>query len=344
MKQLQRIRNVFKDLNDGLACVHQHYTDGTLSRHMIGRMVVLHIMAIIGLWKVFFFTCRRETLLWTFFLYIASMTGITAGSHRLWSHRSYTASLPIRILLMIFTSIANQGTIYHWARDHRVHHKHAETDADPHDVTRGLFFAHVGWLVTKKKTRGHRRGERLGSERFGRGRGGHVPKEMGHVGLERRFLFRTAAAHRVGVLGGGIRGRFFRVGGVEILSRFARYFPRQFGGDAYGDRPYDSVSPCQARENPVVTLLTLGEGWHNWHHKYPFDYAASEWGVSRQFNMSKLFIDFWAFLGLVWGRKRASLLWEKARARKEGRDYQMCQWSDCDYLATQGLGKKQKNL
>merc|ERR1711862_751157 len=55
-----------------------------------------------------------------------------------------------------------------------------------------------------------------------------------------------------------------------------------------------------------------GEGWHNWHHKYPFDYAASEFGVSSQFNPSKLFIDMLASVGLVWGRKRGLLhgIWD----------------------------------
>ena len=42
------------------------------------------------------------------------------------------------------------GSIYHWARDHRVHHKHSEQDADPHNATRGFFFAHMGWLYVKK--------------------------------------------------------------------------------------------------------------------------------------------------------------------------------------------------
>ena len=51
---------------------------------------------------------------------------------------------------MMCNSIANQGSIYHWARDHRVHHKYSETDADPHNATRGFFFAHMGWLFIKK--------------------------------------------------------------------------------------------------------------------------------------------------------------------------------------------------
>ena len=51
---------------------------------------------------------------------------------------------------MLCNSCANQGSIYHWARDHRVHHKFSETTADPHDATRGFFFAHMGWLFVKK--------------------------------------------------------------------------------------------------------------------------------------------------------------------------------------------------
>jgi stearoyl-CoA desaturase (Delta-9 desaturase) len=53
-------------------------------------------------------------------------------------------------MLMIFNTIAFQDCIIHWARDHRVHHKYSDTDADPHNSTRGFFFSHVGWLMCKK--------------------------------------------------------------------------------------------------------------------------------------------------------------------------------------------------
>jgi stearoyl-CoA desaturase (delta-9 desaturase) len=51
---------------------------------------------------------------------------------------------------MIFQTLAFQNHIYEWVRDHRVHHKFTDTDADPHDVRRGFFFAHMGWLCVKK--------------------------------------------------------------------------------------------------------------------------------------------------------------------------------------------------
>ena len=76
--------------------------------------------------------------------------GITGGAHRLWAHKSYNAKLPFRILLMIGQTIAGQNCIYIWARDHRVHHKFSDTDGDPHNMRRGFFFTHCGWLMRKK--------------------------------------------------------------------------------------------------------------------------------------------------------------------------------------------------
>lgn len=95
-------------------------------------------------------SCKWQTLLEAFILWPISVLGITAGYHRLWSHRAYKANFAYRVLLMIMTCVTNQGSIYHWVRDHRVHHKYSETDADPHNVTRGFFFAHMGWLTIKK--------------------------------------------------------------------------------------------------------------------------------------------------------------------------------------------------
>ena len=64
-------------------------------------------------------------------------------------------------------------------------------------------------------------------------------------------------------------------------------------------------------ESPIVSLLAFGEGWHSWHHAYPFDYATSELEPGQQYNPTKVFIDFMAFLGLVSGRKRALRMWNK---------------------------------
>ncbi len=110
--------------------------------------------------------------------------GITAGAHRLWAHRSYKAKLPLRIALMLFQTIAFQvgnplllcrgphrdlaaglttlrlfqNHIHEWVRDHRVHHKYTDTDADPHNASRGFFFSHMGWLMVRKHPDVRRKG------------------------------------------------------------------------------------------------------------------------------------------------------------------------------------------
>ncbi|KAL6426387.1 hypothetical protein ACFW04_009107 [Cataglyphis niger] len=89
-------------------------------------------------------------LITAIFLYQCSGFGITAGAHRLWAHRSYKAKWPLQLLLMILNTIAFQDSAIDWARDHRVHHKYSETDADPHNAKRGFFFSHVGWLLCRK--------------------------------------------------------------------------------------------------------------------------------------------------------------------------------------------------
>ena len=87
--------------------------------------------------------------------------GITAGAHRLWSHRAYKAKLPLRVMLMLLNCMALQNDIYVWCRDHRMHHKYSETDADPHNSNRGFFFAHMGWLMCKKHPEVIRKGNTI---------------------------------------------------------------------------------------------------------------------------------------------------------------------------------------
>ena len=91
-----------------------------------------HILAIVGI--SYIPVCKWQTIVWSLMLLFWSGIGVTGGAHRLWAHRSYKAHWIIRTFLMLMFSIANEGSIYHWVRDHRVHHKNSETEADPHNV------------------------------------------------------------------------------------------------------------------------------------------------------------------------------------------------------------------
>lgn len=112
-------------INDSVATVMRHYKAGNFNWPMIIYISLAHVASIIGLFCIP--SCHPYTLLWAFILWpISGGCGITAGAHRLWAHRSYKATLPLRVFLMLCNSIANQGSIWHWSRDHRVHHKHSE--------------------------------------------------------------------------------------------------------------------------------------------------------------------------------------------------------------------------
>merc|ERR1711991_276407 len=93
---------------------------------MVIYMTVVHLMPLYGLYQLFL-APKLSTVLLMVVCYWLSGLGITGGAHRLWAHRSYKASDSVRVFLMLCNSMANQGSIFHWARDHRVHHRRCAT-------------------------------------------------------------------------------------------------------------------------------------------------------------------------------------------------------------------------
>jgi len=91
----------------------------------------------------------------------------------------------------------------------------------------------------------------------------------------------------------------------------------------WGDRPYD---PHQnPAENVFVSLGALGEGWHNWHHAFPYDYSCSELGISQQFNPTRFLIDTFAAFGLAYDRKTATHIWEQRKQKLQQSEQQNAQ-------------------
>ena len=98
---------------------------------MASYITFAHMLGLSGLF--YLSSCSAATLWFAFLLWPITGFGITGGAHRLWSHRSYSASPLFRGVVMLCNSCANQGSIWHWARDHRTHHFHSETVAGIRD-------------------------------------------------------------------------------------------------------------------------------------------------------------------------------------------------------------------
>lgn len=73
---------------------------------------------------------------------------ITAGYHRLWSHKAYQANAVVRFFYAIGGAFAVQNSVLHWCSDHRVHHQHVDNnDRDPYSAKRGFWYSHIGWML-----------------------------------------------------------------------------------------------------------------------------------------------------------------------------------------------------
>lgn len=254
-----------------------------------------------------------ETVGFAFAMYIMSGLGITAGVHRLWSHRSYKATTPLRIVLMVFNSMANQGTIIHWARDHRTHHLYSDTDADPHDANLGFWHSHVGWLITKKRKEVYAAGREVNISDL---KADPVVMFQKKTDPFWNLLWCFAFPGFMSLAWGDTMWNGFLLGGVlrYTLMINATWCVNSVV-HAYGSKPYNPSH--RTTENGWVSFFAMGEGWHNWHHAFPWDYAASELEPHMQFNPTKVFLDACALLGLVTDRKRGNKVWGVRKRRWE---------------------------
>ncbi|XP_072523053.1 acyl-CoA desaturase [Salminus brasiliensis] len=274
-------------------------------------MSLLHLGALYGVFLIP--SASVLTLLWAWVCMVFSALGITAGAHRLWSHRSYKASLPLRIFLALANSMAFQNDIYEWARDHRVHHKFSETDADPHNASRGFFFAHVGWLLVRKHPDVIEKGKKLELSDL---------KAEKVVMFQRRY-YKLSVVLMCFVVPTVVPWLFWNESlwvayFIPTLMRYTLVLNATWlvnsAAHMWGNRPYDiNINP---RENRFVTFSAIGEGFHNYHHTFPYDYSTSEFGW--KLNLTTCFIDTMCFLGLASNCKQAARTVVQARVQRTG--------------------------
>ncbi|KAF5282993.1 hypothetical protein FQA39_LY04864 [Lamprigera yunnana] len=274
---------------------------------------IVHMMA---LWGGITFPYFQAKKLFFFGLVVGHLSGlgVTGGAHRLWTHRSYKAKLPLRIFLMFCYTLAAQNTLFEWVRDHRVHHKYTETDADPHNSKRGFFFSHVGWLMMKKHPEVLRRGKEIDMSDILAD-----PVVQFHLRhfttLKLLFAFILPTAIPPMLWNESWFWSFIGICFIRYTLSLNFTWSVNSFAHIFGNKPYDkNIMPA---ENLGVAIVALGEGWHNYHHTFPWDYKTAElWKYNV--NLTALWIDIFAKIGWAYDLKTASKQLIQAVALRRG--------------------------
>ncbi|KAG2367168.1 hypothetical protein BDR07DRAFT_1393819 [Suillus spraguei] len=235
---------------------------------------------ILGLAGSYYTRLRWETAVWSVVYYYMTGLGITAGYHRLWAHRSYNASKPLQYALAFFGAGAVEGSIKWWSRGHRAHHRYTDTDLDPYNAHRGLLWSHIGWMIVKPRRKpGVADVSDLTKNEVVRWQHKYYLTLVVVMG----FLFPTVVA---GLGWGDWQGGYIYAGLLRLCFVHHSTFCVNSLAHWLGETPFDDKhSP---RDHLVTALVTIGEGYHNFHHQFPMDYRnAIKW---YQYDPTKWFI------------------------------------------------------
>jgi stearoyl-CoA desaturase (delta-9 desaturase) len=276
----------------------------TRDRIMTGTVTVVPFLALgVVAWQVW-----AELLHWSdiavfAILYVATALSVTVGFHRLFTHRSFATTRWMRGLLAAMGSAAIEGPVISWVADHRKHHAFADIEGDPHSphvdhgvgwrgALRGLAHAHVGWLF-------------IHTQRGARKR--YAPDLIADPvvsWVDRTFVFWAlgglGAAFGLGWLIGGtltaaLTGLLWG-GAVRVLVVHHVTYSINSLCHFFGRQRFDTGD--ESRNLAWLSVLSLGEAWHNNHHAFPTSAAHGlRW---YEVDVSGLVIRGLERVGLAW--------------------------------------------
>jgi stearoyl-CoA desaturase (delta-9 desaturase) len=188
---------------------------------------------------------------------------ITAGYHRLFAHRAYSAPAPVRALFAILGAAAFENSVISWAAAHRFHHRHVDTDDDPYNAQEGFFYSHMGWIMIE----GPKHDDTS-----------NVPDLQKDPILrwQHRHIFAIGAAVNIvavvllGLLTGNMLGMFVFAFLLRMVLTHHFTFLINSAAHMWGSQPYSAAH--SARDNWFLSFLSFGEGYHNYHHSFQADY------------------------------------------------------------------------
>lgn len=234
---------------------------------------------------------------WVAFAILMAWTGlsITAGYHRLWSHKSYEAHPVVKYILLLGATLAVESSVFDWCSGHRSHHRHVDDEYDdPYSSRRGFWFSHMGWMLRKYPS--------------GQYDYKNIPdlQKDKLLALQHKYYGFWVIATNVVVLAmigwitGDMLGTFLIAGLLRlVLTHHFTFFINSLC-HMFGTRPYTDENT--ARDNGLLAIVTWGEGYHNYHHYFQYDYRNGvKWW---QYDPTKWIIGLLAKVGLASNLKR----------------------------------------
>jgi stearoyl-CoA desaturase (delta-9 desaturase) len=263
------------------------------------------VVAVVGTtWHALAVGFEWWMLLLALVMYLLVGMSICAGYHRLFSHRAYEASPAVQAFFAVFGALAAQNSILWWSASHRVHHRYVDRDWDPYNIKRGFWWAHIFWIFYKNEAR---------DETFANAK--DLMKNRVVMWQHRNYMpilvvvgfgLPTLIGALMGDwLAGLLWGGFVRT----VVIHHTTFFVNSLA-HTLGEQTFDANQ--SARDNWLVALLTLGEGYHSFHHRFPSDFRNGiKW---YHWDPAKWFIRGMQWAGQTWSlRKMSAPTIEQAR-------------------------------
>lgn len=252
------------------------------------------LIALVGTpWSIYKFGLGWPETVTAVVLWLFVGLSVTAGYHRLFSHKTYQAAWPVRLFFLIFGAGALENSVIEWSADHRVHHAHVDEERDPYNITKGFWWAHIGWIFFEANDTPRSVVRDLEDDPL--------------VVWQDRYYKWIGLGVALGIplLVGFLTGRVLScllIGGVLriVVSHHGTFFINSLC-HMVGRQPYSREH--SARDSAIMAVLAFGEGYHNYHHSFPFDYrnGVKVW----QFDPAKWMIWTLSRLGLARDLRRA---------------------------------------
>ena len=223
--------------------------------------------------------------------YLACGLSITAGYHRLFSHRTHKAAWPMRLFYALFGAAAFQNSAIKWCSDHRRHHLKTDEEEDPYSVKKGFMWAHMGWVMVDQGEEIVEHVEDLQEDKILAWQDRHIFLIGFLVGIVLPGVVGFLAIGGMhGFLGGMIYGGFLRV----VVVHHATFLINS-AAHTWGTQPYSTANT--SRDSPILSFFTFGEGYHNFHHTFQADYRnGHKW---YHWDPSKWWIKVASWIGMT---------------------------------------------